>query len=232
MADLGNIFSFFFNSRINPKRTLPVAIAISVAIITAVYLLANISYFAILPLETVQVSKVIAIELGYKMLGTTGVYLICGFVALSALGAVNGTIIGNSRLFVTAAEDGILFPKFMAAMSPRNTPVRGIIASCVIMSLLLLPDGGFALLAPLYSYTTWAFYCVTVIALLHLRKKEPMMSRPFKVPSIVAYVFVALCIPIILLQFYDEDVSIIHFFCVDVCVCCSVSCIIVQRGGK
>lgn len=202
----------------NPRRTLPMAIAISVCIITCVYLFANIAYFAVLPLEVVATSKVVALELGVKMLGAPGAYIMCIFVALSALGAVNGTIIGNSRLLATAASEGILFPKTFAKLSPRQTPVNGIILSCVVAILLLIPDGGFEFLAPLYSFTNWTFYALTVGALIYLRRKSPNMERPFRVWTPLAYIFVILCVPIIALQCYEKEYSvswgyIFYIFC-------------------
>lgn len=189
----------------NPKRTLPLAITISVIVIIKTYLMANIAYFAVLPLSLIGSTNVVAIELGLRVFGLRGLYMICGFVALSALGAVNGTVYSNSRLFAAAAQEGLLFPTTLSKLSNRGVPLYSIIVSCVIPCLLLLPDGGYVILAPLYSFTTWSFYALTVCALLYLRRTMPHASRPFRVFTPVAYLFLAVCIPVVCMQFYDAE---------------------------
>ena len=137
------------------------------------------------------------------------------FVASSAFGAVNGCVYGNARIIAAAAGEGVFLPKSVSRLSSRGTPLNGILLSSLIHILLLIPDGGFTLLAPLYSFISWFWYASTVAALIWLRKKRPNMKRPFQIPLPIAITFCLVCVPILAFQFYDKDPVVrffLHFF--------------------
>ena len=57
-----NNLNYMISELKNPQRNLPLAIVISLLMVISVYVLTNIAYFAILPRETVSISKVIAVK--------------------------------------------------------------------------------------------------------------------------------------------------------------------------
>lgn len=175
----------------NPKKNLPLAIILSCILVTAVYVLANIAYLAVLPTETVESSSTVAMQLGIQVWGSAGAYFFALMVVLSTFGAVNGNVWAASRVMVAAAEDGILFPKTLAHYHrKREVPVRALVLTGVIGSLWCIP-GDFTYLANIYSFTGWLWYGITIAGLIYMRFTTDMKTaeRPFKVWLPVAIVF-------------------------------------------
>ncbi|KAG2187681.1 hypothetical protein INT44_005371 [Umbelopsis vinacea] len=178
----------------NPKRNLPLAIVLSCALVTTLYILANIAYLAVLGTETVANSSTIAMLLGYQVWGTAGAYFFALMVVLSTFGAVNGNVWAASRVMVAAAQDGIIFPKFLAHHhKSRQAPVRALITTGIIGSLWCIP-GDFTYLANIYSFTGWLWYGITIAGLIYMRFSADMKAaeRPFKVWLALPIIFVIL----------------------------------------
>ncbi|KAI8575630.1 hypothetical protein K450DRAFT_261003 [Umbelopsis ramanniana AG] len=178
----------------NPKKNLPLAIVLSCALVTTLYILANIAYLAVLGTETVAKSSTIAMLLGYQVWGTAGAYFFALMVVLSTFGAVNGNVWAASRVMVAAAQDGIIFPKFLAHHHrSREAPIRALVFTGIIGSLWCIP-GDFTYLANIYSFIGWLWYGITISGLIYMRFSADMKAaeRPFKVWLPIAILFVIL----------------------------------------
>ncbi|KAG2173634.1 hypothetical protein INT43_005052 [Umbelopsis isabellina] len=175
----------------NPEKNLPLAIIISCVSITVAYILANIAYLAVLPVNTVATSTTVAMQLGIAVWGTPGAYIFALMVVLSTFGAVNASIWAASRVLVAAAEDGIIFPRYFNHYHQKTqAPVRALILTGIIGSLWCLP-GDYTYLANIYSFIGWLWYGITIAGLVYMRFKPDMkhVHRPFKVWLPVAIVF-------------------------------------------
>ena len=93
---------------INPTRDLPRVIHTSLPLVIVAYLLANTSYFLVLPLEVTSSSQTIAVAFGNQVLGSLGSLVLALIVSGSCFGALNATIFTSSRLFYAAAKEGFL----------------------------------------------------------------------------------------------------------------------------
>ncbi|KAI8098989.1 amino acid permease-domain-containing protein [Halteromyces radiatus] len=177
----------------NPKKVLPIAITISCFLVTGVYVLANIAYFATLPVATVAKSTTVAMQLGLVAMGNAGAYFFALMVVLSTFGAVNGNVWAASRLVATcASEDSVFIPPFFGKLhSGRGTPVTALILVGIIATIWCIP-GDFTYLAKMYSFTGWLFYGITIAGLVVMRfkKKTKDMERPFKIWLPLAIFFV------------------------------------------
>ncbi|ORZ13480.1 amino acid permease-domain-containing protein [Absidia repens] len=177
----------------NPKKVLPVAITISCFLVTGIYVLANIAYFATLPLATVANSETVAMQLGLVSMGNAGAYFFALMVVLSTFGAVNGNVWAASRLVATcAAEDSVFIPPYFGKLhSGRGTPVAALIMVGIIATIWCIP-GNFTYLAKMYSFTGWLFYGITIAGLVVMRFKKSTkdMERPFKIWLPLAVFFV------------------------------------------
>jgi amino acid transporter len=163
-------------------------------LVTTLYVLANIAYLAVLGAEAVAQSSTIAMLLGYQVWGTAGAYFFALMVVLSTFGAVNGNVWAASRVMVAAAQDGIIFPKFLAHHHrSREAPIRALILTGIIGSLWCLP-GDFTYLANIYSFIGWLWYGITIAGLVYMRFSADMKAaeRPFKVWLPIAVLFVVL----------------------------------------
>lgn len=144
--------------------------------------------------DTVAQSSTIAMLLGYQVWGSAGAYFFALMVVLSTFGAVNGNMWAASRVMVAAAQDGIIFPKFLAHHHrSREAPIRALIFTGIIGSLWCIP-GDFTYLANIYSFIGWLWYGITIAGLIYMRYSADMKDaeRPFKVWLPIAILFVIL----------------------------------------
>ncbi|KAL7315532.1 hypothetical protein PS15m_004742 [Mucor circinelloides] len=190
----------------NPQRTLPLAITISCILVTMVYVLGNIAYFATLPVATVATSSTVAMQLGMVAMGKGGAYFFALMVVLSTFGAVNGNVWAASRLVMTAAnEDAVFMPPLFGKLNEkRETPIRALVLVGVIATIWCIP-GDFTYLAKMYSFTGWLFYGFTVFGLILMRfkKKTKDLPRPFKIWLPLAIFFVIIDIYLVVAPLID-----------------------------
>ncbi|KAI7901722.1 amino acid permease-domain-containing protein [Cokeromyces recurvatus] len=168
----------------NPQRNLPLAITISCILVTLVYVLGNIAYFATLPISTVANSSTVAMQVGMVAWGKGGAYFFALMVVLSTFGAVNGNIWAASRVVLTAAnEDGVYMPSFFGKLNEkRQSPIWALILVGIIATIWCIP-GNFTYLAKMYSFIYWLFYGIAVFGLIIMRFKKSTknLHRPFKI---------------------------------------------------
>ncbi|KAK0560694.1 hypothetical protein OC861_006181 [Tilletia horrida] len=164
----------------NPSRDLPRAIHTSLSIVLVVFVAAVASYFAVLPPAQVKRTNTVALDFGSALFGNTGAILFASLVAFSCFGALNGSIYTSGRLVSAASAEGYL-PSVFAVYSRRtDTPVAAILLQSGLTILFVLFGSGFASLVNFYAVCSWSFYCLTGLALLSLRVKEPNLERPYK----------------------------------------------------
>ncbi|WP_280159671.1 ethanolamine permease [Priestia megaterium] len=127
--------------------------------------------------------------------GISTVVAIIGLFGLIA--SLNGIIMGFSRQTYALARDGY-FPKFLAKTNKKGVPVGGLLIPGAI-GVICAGSATFAnALIILSVFGAMMMYCISLVSLFILRKKEPNLSRPFKVnypvvPS-VALVLGILCL--------------------------------------
>ncbi|XP_071816078.1 Y+L amino acid transporter 2-like [Apostichopus japonicus] len=175
----------------NPYRTLPLAIAIAIPLITVIYILANIAYFAVLTEEELMQSDAVALTFAVKAYGPVAwIMPIC--VAMSTFGSVNGGYLSLSRIFYVGAREGQL-PKFMEMIQVKqNTPFPSLFFT-LIMSILYVFVPTIDTLLNYFSFMTWLAIGMAVVGQIYLRFKQPDLKRPIKFPIILPISFVVMC---------------------------------------
>ncbi|MEG2406484.1 MAG: APC family permease [Clostridiales bacterium] len=130
--------------------------------------------------------------LGFPFLGT--VFAITAVIA--NLSMYNTYLASGSRGFFTLADDG-LCPVFLKKLHPKyKTPYLAIIGMAAVN--LVLCQIGFSVLVVIDVFLLMFAYVLIYIAAIVLRKKEPDLKRPFKIPLGIKGL-TAMCIPPILL---------------------------------
>ncbi|XP_033125317.1 Y+L amino acid transporter 2-like [Anneissia japonica] len=173
-------------------RNLPWAIIIALPLVTLVYVLANVAYFAVLAPEELMLSNAVAVSFAVKVLGPMA-WIIPFGVALSTFGAVNGGILSQSRLFFVGAREGQL-PKLMGMIHvKRCTPLPSIFFTC-ILSCMYVFVSEIDTLINYFSFVTWLAIGIAVCGLIYLRFKKPELERPFKLNIFFPIIFVLACL--------------------------------------
>ncbi|MEB3206344.1 MAG: amino acid permease [Vampirovibrionales bacterium] len=164
----------------NPQRDLPVGIAGALLVCTVLYCLVAVVVTAILPLQHISIeAPVMGVLQALGMPWATWVIGLGTIIALSSVLLVFQ--LGTVRVFYAVAREG-LFPKNWAKVHPTfKTPHVATIASGILVALggATLPIN---LLAEMCNLGTLAIYAIVCVAVLILRKTQPDLPRPFKVP--------------------------------------------------
>lgn len=164
-----------------PSRTLPKSLLVGTAITCAIYLVVNVSYYAVLPLERLRGNDRVAAAAIGQIFGEGAAVLISLLIAVSILGAMNGIMLGAARVIMAMARDGLFF-RSLGRVSPRfHTPVVATVVQGAWAALFTLV-GTFQELFTSYVFTAWIFYGLTVGAVLVLRRREPDLPRPYRCP--------------------------------------------------
>jgi APA family basic amino acid/polyamine antiporter len=172
---------------------------ISIAIITAVYLLFVFGITQALGFEGLTQSKAVGVDVVDRLLGSTAGQFIGVIVAVAALTSMNSTMIVGARLNYSVARDWPVFGFLGRWHSERSTPVTGFLVQAGITLALIffgaLEKNGFSALVEFSAPVFWFFFMLSGIALLVLRRKEPDAPRPFKVPlyPLLPLVFICTC---------------------------------------
>ncbi|AEO56809.1 hypothetical protein MYCTH_2302135 [Thermothelomyces thermophilus ATCC 42464] len=92
----------------NPSRDLPRVIHTAMPLVITSYLLANIAYFLVLPLDTINSTNTVAVMFGAKVFGPAGALILALIVSASCLGALNSSTFTSSRLVYVAGKEGYI----------------------------------------------------------------------------------------------------------------------------
>ncbi|MCL4126573.1 UNVERIFIED_CONTAM: hypothetical protein GTU68_066987 [Idotea baltica] len=196
-----NYLNFMTEELKNPFQNLPRAIYISLPLVTAVYVLANIAYLAVLSPVEMLASNAIAVTFANKVMGPTASWIMPILVSLSAFGGLSVHIMTSSRLCFVGARQGH-FPDCLAMINVNcNTPMPSLIFLC-LLSLAYLCTTDIYLLIEYSSFVESLFILMSIASLLYMRMKNPDMKRPIKVNIIVPIVFLMICGFLVFLPIY------------------------------
>ncbi|KAJ4341337.1 hypothetical protein N0V95_007248 [Ascochyta clinopodiicola] len=92
----------------NPARDLPRVIHTSLPLVILCYILANISYFLVLPTSVIESSNTVAVAFGAQVFGPVGALILALFVSGSCFGALNATTFTSGRLVYAAGKEGYM----------------------------------------------------------------------------------------------------------------------------
>jgi basic amino acid/polyamine antiporter, APA family len=182
--------SFVGGEVVDAERNLPRVLIVGTLIIIGLYLLANIAYLAVLPVEEIRQSKLVAADVADKLMGATGVAFVAGAVMVSTFGTLNGSVMTGSRILFAMAADGLLF-KPIAVVHPRFQTPTVAIALEATLGVVFVLLGTFEQLADTFVTAIVPFYALAVAAVFVFRGRRGY-NPPFRVPGypVVPVVFI------------------------------------------
>ncbi len=185
----------------NPKRNIPYSLIGGLIVIIVIYLLVNFSYFQALPLSEIQNSNSKlypdALPVGTKaaltFLGNNGLIILTFCFILSALGAMNGSILTGARVPYAMAKDGLFFSTLARLHAKTAVPVVSILVQAVVASLLAL-SGTFDQLTDYVVFASWIFYALVTGLLFKLRKEKQTSTYQAPLFPVLPIVFILVSI--------------------------------------
>ncbi|MDX2084310.1 MAG: amino acid permease [Candidatus Melainabacteria bacterium] len=177
-ADTWNYVTFIGGEVKDPHRTLPKALTWGTILVVSLYVLVNLAYLNLLPLEEIQHASedrvaTVAVE---AVLGSVGAQLTAGLILVSTFGCLNGLMLTGARVFYAMARDGLLLPRFGWLHPKTKTPNTALWGQCAWASVLAL-SGSYSQLLDYIVFTALVFYIVTMLGLMRLGKRDPVGYR-------------------------------------------------------
>ncbi|MFN3269617.1 MAG: APC family permease, partial [Candidatus Kapaibacteriota bacterium] len=170
----------------NPRRTIPLALTIGTIIVIAVYILINLAYLYILPIDKIANSTLVAADTATSVLGVFGGTFVSFAVMVSTFGTSNGTIMVSARLYYSMAKEGLFFKNISYVHPIFRTPSKSLLWQAIWTSVLVI-TGTFDILTDMLIFVSWFFYAMGALGVFILRKKMPDAKRLYKV---IGYPFV------------------------------------------
>jgi APA family basic amino acid/polyamine antiporter len=205
-ADAWNNVTFTGAEVRNPRRNLPLALGLGVAIVMTLYIATNLVYVNVLPLAAIQTAPEdrVATATAAVMFGPLAVQLMAAAIMISTFGCANGLILTGARVYWAMALDGLFFRK-VATLHPRtHAPVFSLIIQGVWTMLLTL-SGSYNDLLDYVIFAVLLFYILTIAGIFRLRRTRPEAERPYRAlgyPVLPAAYMAAAGLIEILLLFY------------------------------
>jgi fructoselysine transporter len=113
---------------VKPERNIPKSMFISVAGISVLYLLMNISVASVLPLDTIMKSPFVVSDFMQALAGPGSAVVITVLVLWVAFASVFSATLGYSRIPYAAAKDGAFFKVFAKLHPEKNFPYISLLA--------------------------------------------------------------------------------------------------------
>jgi APA family basic amino acid/polyamine antiporter len=213
-ADAWNNVTFAAAEVHEPRRNLPRALLYGTGLVTLLYILANVAYLSVLPMQgTPDASTVFGRGIAHatqdrvgsavaeSIFGPAGATLMAIAILISTFGCNNGLILAGARVYYAMAKDKLFFAR-AGNLNRNNVPAAALIAQSIWVSLLCL-TGTYGQLLDYVIFAALIFYALTTVGLFRLRKLRPDAERPYRalgypfLPGL--YIFLATAIAIILL---------------------------------
>lgn len=190
-SDAWNNVTFIAGDIENPKRNIPLSLFFGTAIVSALYILANIAYLFLLPIkgtpgstDTLQAgiqfaaNDRVGVAAAMQIFGNPAVFIMAVLIMISTFGCNNGIVLSSVRVYQEMANDGLFFDK-MKYNNKNGVPGFALWVQFIWASILCL-SGKYGDLLDYVMFAVILFYILTLIGLFILRKKMPDVERPYK----------------------------------------------------
>ena len=164
----------------NPQRNIPRSLFTGVFICILVYVLLNLAYLYVLPVDQIAHSSLVASDAIAHALGKTSGAIIAAMIVICTFGAINGNAMSEARVTFAMAKDNLFFPWAGKEHPKYHTPANALLMHGVLAFLFIL-TGSFDMLADIFTFIAWLAYLMGAIGVFVLRRKMPRQPRPYRV---------------------------------------------------
>jgi len=190
-ADAWNNITFTAGEVRKPRRNVPLSLALGTIIVIGLFLLANVAYLVVLPIDQIQHAPAdrVAGAMLEALFPRIGAGLMAAAIMISAFGCMNGMVLAGARAYFAMARDGLFFRR-AAIVNRAHVPGAALVMQggwAGILVLLRTYDPGTGAYGNLYSdllnYVISAaliFYILTIGGVFALRRRLPGAERPYR----------------------------------------------------
>lgn len=172
---------YFTEEDVDPGRNLPRSALGGVAVTIGIYMLVNLALLRVLNVQELASAGLAAAEAGQAVFGGAGRPIVTALSLVSLLSVINAVLMLATRILFAVARDG-LFAASAAGVSATGTPTAAMLLTSLVSAGLVL-SGTFAELVAITSVLLVLVYSAGFVALFVLRRSEPDLARPFRVPG-------------------------------------------------
>ena len=203
-SDAWNNITFIAGEVKNPQRNIGLSLFFGTLIVTIIYVMANLMYLAVLPIEQLAFAQDnrIAVSVSNEIFGASGAIILALLIMVSTFGCNNGLILSGARVYYTMAKDGLFF-KQTGRLNKNSVPEYALWIQCLVACVLCL-SGKYGDLLDMVSFVVVLFYVLTIAGIFILRKKRPNAERPYKafgypiLPAIYILMGISFCLLLIM----------------------------------
>jgi APA family basic amino acid/polyamine antiporter len=226
-SDAWNNVTFTAGEIKNPKRNLPLSLAIGTGVVLLLYVLCNFVYLSVLPMVGDPAEATIAgrgiqfasedrvatavMEQAGSSIGAAGAgfgaKLMAAVILISTFGCVNGLLLAGARVYYAMSRDGLFFKSVGKLSEGSKTPVNSLWVQWAWTCLLCL-SGSYGQLLDYVIFAVLVFYILTIAGLFVLRRTRPEAVRPYRafgypvLPGL--YIVMAVWICVVLLRYKPQ----------------------------
>ena len=191
-SDAWNNVTFTAGEIRNPRRNLPLSLAMGTGVVLLLYILCNFVYLAVLPMTGMATATTLAgrgiafasedrvatavMESAFAGLGAK---LMAGAILISTFGCVNGMLLAGARVYYAMSRDGLFFEATGKLNARTGVPVNSLWLQWAWTCLLCL-SGSYGQLLDYVIFAVLVFYVLTIVALFVLRRTRPDAPRPYR----------------------------------------------------
>jgi APA family basic amino acid/polyamine antiporter len=208
-ADAWNNVTFTAGEVQNPKRNLPLSLALGTGIVITLYIAVNFIYLSVLPLNAIKTAPAdrvgtLALQ---QMFHSSGAALMAVAILISTFGCCNGLILSGARVYYAMAKDKLFF-RATGEVDPKYRTPRNALIVQGIWTCILCLSGTYSQLLDYIIFAVLVFYILTISSLFVLRRTDPTAERPYRaigypvLPAI--YIVMALFIDVVLLRYKPQ----------------------------
>ena len=180
-SDAWNNVTFTAGEIKNPKRNLPLSLALGTGVVLMLYIACNFVYLSVLPMAAIQNAPQDRVSTAVMQTAFAGLgaKLMAAAILVSTFGCVNGLLLAGARVYYAMSQDGLFFKSVGKLDEKTKTPVNSLWMQCVWACLLCL-SGQYGNLLDYVIFAVLVFYVLTIGGLFVLRRTRPEAPRPYK----------------------------------------------------
>jgi APA family basic amino acid/polyamine antiporter len=210
--------TFITGEIVNPKRNVAYAIFGGVSIAMALYVLLNVGYMRVLPLDRLSQlgpDQIAASEVAGALMGRAGTVTISVLIMACTFSALNGCIISYPRVYFRMAREKVFFRQAGIVHPVTRTPNISLIMSAVWAAALVC-SGTFDQITNLIVFASYGYFGLAAFGVVRMKRRGRITARVIGYP-VIPWLIIVFCatlmINTILTQFRDSMIGLLLIFC-------------------